>query len=375
MKSGAFATRTCQATLHWRDSDMVVVPHAEQVDVDLLGVDLGTGKPVVTFIVQSAPNDTQRTYEVWSIEGMPKHLLTVRGGDTYKASDAENNGHVAVWTADAAAVQDFDGLSHADIASPPIMVLRLGREGLLDISAWYQAEYDVQIDGLRRSLTQKELDNFRKSNGRASEHAVPPEQETHLRKTKATVLEIVWAYLYSGRSDQAWTELSNSWPPDDIPRIKAAILKARSGGISAQVAKALTTQPSRWSRKLRVYEALQVDTKYDDTRVMEYGPEGANGSESQRPKNQGVTDFGASAEPEPISLWRPPLSLEDSSMRIEEKIQLTIDVAGKVKQAVVVQPQSDPHLLEAAKSWKFIPAFLHGTPVMYRTEISVHPFR
>jgi hypothetical protein len=52
-----------------------------------------------------------------------------------------------------------------------------------------------------------------------------------------------------------------------------------------------------------------------------------------------------------------------------------IDEAGKVALASMVAPRSDPELLQAAKDWKFIPAFLDGKPVAYRLKMDVQLVR
>ena len=251
VKSGAFATRVCETTLHWRHHEEVVVERAEQVDIDVLGADLGMGVPVAAFVVRPAADDWRQNYEVWSVDQKPRKLLTLEGEDTFSAVDAEANGFVAIWTTDASAVEGFDGLNHVDLASPPEVVLRLGREGLQDVSAWYRPKYDRQITELRRSLMPGELEDFRKSSGQPNDQPMQAQQAVRLRKTKATVLEIVWAYLYSGRPEQAWTELSNSWPAEDVPRVKAAIVKARSNGLEARVTKVVVTPPPKWTRKVK----------------------------------------------------------------------------------------------------------------------------
>jgi hypothetical protein len=48
-RNGKLARQTCEATLRWDKQDLVVVPEAAQADVDVLGVDLGLGVPVVAF--------------------------------------------------------------------------------------------------------------------------------------------------------------------------------------------------------------------------------------------------------------------------------------------------------------------------------------
>jgi hypothetical protein len=48
-KSGLLATRACEAKLIWNTGELVVVPEALQIDIDVMGANLGSGVPVVTF--------------------------------------------------------------------------------------------------------------------------------------------------------------------------------------------------------------------------------------------------------------------------------------------------------------------------------------
>jgi len=56
-----------------------------------------------------------------------------------------------------------------------------------------------------------------------------------LRLTKIKVLEIVWAYLYSGREQEAWQALTDMWPTSDFERVRAALTSARASGIPGQL--------------------------------------------------------------------------------------------------------------------------------------------
>jgi hypothetical protein len=229
VKSGGFATRACEAELRWGTEREVVVKTAAQVDIDALGADMGMGVPVVAFVVRPAQDDLHANYEIWSMERKPRRLLTLTGGESYRAVDAEFNGYVAIWTTDAAAVDGFDGLERTDYSSPPMVALRLEHGRLVDVSAWYRALYDRQIAALRDSVTAAELAEFRKSDGQLNAGSVPA--SARLRKTKAAVLEIAWAYLYSGRPERAWAELESAWPAGDVARIRAAMMAARARGI------------------------------------------------------------------------------------------------------------------------------------------------
>jgi outer membrane biosynthesis protein TonB len=380
VKSGGFATRACEAALRWGNEREVVVQTAAQVDIDVLGADLGLGVPVVAFVTRPAQDNSQATYEIWSMEKTPRRLLTLTGEAAYRAVDAEFNGQVAIWTTDAAAVEGFAGLDPTGDVSPPLVALRFEHGRLVDVSAWYRAQYDRQIASLRDGLTAEELAEFRKSDGQLKPGSIPAAQEARLRKTRAMVLEIVWAYLYSGRPERAWAELETAWPEGDVARVKAAMVAARARGIEAQLAKvAPATRPPKWMETPSVYEYLKPVAAQGQTsgRLM-YGAPGVTGSEGpvfvKDEESPGL--YEADKEPQPIVLWRPPPSAAEQELaQGEETVLLTIDGAGKVESAQMRAPGSDPQLLQAAKDWKFIPALLDGKPVAYRLKMDVRLLR
>ncbi len=379
VKSGGFATRACEAGLRWGNERAAVVQTAAQVDIDVLGADLGMGMPVVAFVVRPAEDDRRANYEIWSMEKKPRHLLTLTGGDSYRAVDAEFNGQVAIWTRDAAAVDGFDGLGRDDFSSPPMMALRLEHGRLVDVSAWYRALYDGQINGLRRGVTAEELAEFRKSDGRLSSGSVGAVEEVRLRKTKATVLEIVWAYLYSGRPGRAWAELESAWPAGDVARVRTAMVAARARGIETQVAKvASATLPPKWMERPALYEYLKADPSQENGGRLMYGVPGVSGHEGPvLVKDEGSTGlYAADMEPKAILLWRPPPTVaEESLAQGVETVLLTIDAAGKVEAVTMLPRGSDPELLQAANNWKFIPALVDGRPVAYQLKMDVRLVR
>jgi outer membrane biosynthesis protein TonB len=196
-----------------------------------------------------------------------------------------------------------------------------------------------------------------------------------LRKTKAEVLEMVWAYLYSGRPEQAWAELESAWPVGDVGRVKAAIVAARARGIEAQVAKvASATRPPTWSERTYVYKYLKPaagdvvqPSPFPGLPLVKAPKLGDNGSPAS---------LAADTEPQPISLWRPSPSAPEQAQALgEETVWLTIDEAGKVNSARMLAPKSDPELLQAAKDWKFIPALRDGRPVAYELKMEVRPYQ
>jgi hypothetical protein len=379
VRSGGFGTRACEAVLRLGNERAVVVQTAAQVDIDVLGADLGLGVPVAAFVVRPAQDDQHPNYEIWSMERKPRHLLTLTGGESYRAVDAEFNGQVAIWTTDAAAVEGFDGLGRADFASPPLVALRLEHGRLVDVSAWYRALYDHQIAALRDDVTAEELAEFRSSDGQLNSGSVRAEDEVRLRKTKATVLEIVWAYLYSGRQERAWAELESAWPAGDVARVKVAMMTARARGIETQVAKvASATLPPKWMERPSVYEYLKADPSQQNGGRMMYGALGVSGHEGPVlvKDEQSTGLYAADKEPKAILLWRPPPTAEEQEFaQGEETVLLTIDGAGKVEAVRMLAPRSDPELLQAAKDWKFIPASLDGRPVAYQLKMDVRLLR
>ena len=377
VKSGGFATRACEAELRWGTEREVVVKTAAQVDIDALGADMGMGVPVVAFVVRPAQDDLHANYEIWSMERKPRRLLTLTGGESYRAVDAEFNGYVAIWTTDAAAVDGFDGLERTDYSSPPMVALRLEHGRLVDVSAWYRALYDRQIAALRDSVTAAELAEFRKSDGQLNAGSVPA--SARLRKTKAAVLEIAWAYLYSGRPERAWAELESAWPAGDVARIRAAMMAARARGIETQVAKvASATLPPKWLERPVVYEYLKADPSQQNGGRLTDSALGVTGHEGpvfvKDEESTGL--YAADKEPKAILLWRPPPTVSEQSFaQGVETVLLTIDAAGKVDAVRMLAPGTDPELLQAAKDWKFIPASVDGRPVAYQLKMDVRLVR
>lgn len=54
-------------------------------------------------------------------------------------------------------------------------------------------------------------------------------------RARSAALAVMFAYLYSGREEQAWQALNVMWPVNDRARIKELILKTRAEGILSQI--------------------------------------------------------------------------------------------------------------------------------------------
>jgi hypothetical protein len=87
------------------------------------------------------------------------------------------------------------------------------------------------------------------------------------------------------------------------------------------------------------------------------------------PVNMQTLDTIVDRPPEPIALMRENLA------RATESLDLVIDAAGKVQSAKLVGGGTDGELLEAARGWKFIPAYKGGHPVACRNRMNISPGR
>ncbi|HEY1657519.1 MAG TPA: hypothetical protein VGG14_04190 [Candidatus Sulfotelmatobacter sp.] len=328
---------------------------ASQVDIDVLGVDLGLGMPVVAFQVKKSAADWDMTYQIYSLRKPPKLLRTITGGDFFSAADRDLNGKtIEIWTGDVGAVNGFEGLVPGELEFAPTMVLRFERNKLMDVGAEFQSHFDEQIAKVRAELSAQDISEFRASDGKlVGTSSLTLDQIHRLRITKIRVLEIVWSYLYSGRDPEAWRALADMWPPGDFDRIRTAILNSRARGIRSQIDGVSTRMPRfHFKKHAYVFDAVTEP------------PE----------KNAGRFPF-VDTRPEPILLRRPPPSgIQEPLTHSEQMVELVIDAAGKVWSAEPVG-DTDKELVYAARGWKFIPAFTGGRPVASRLRIDVSNFR
>jgi hypothetical protein len=357
-RNGKLARRTCEATLRWDKQDLVVVPEAAQVDIDVLGVDLGLGVPVVAFQTKEFDADSRMTYRIYSLQKPPRLLRTIAGGDFFSAADTDLDGRIEIWTGDAGAIDGFENLTLGELDFAPTVVLRFENHRLLDVSSEFRSHSDRQIAELRAHLDPQELSDFRNRDGKLPIMSPLPAVELHhLRIAKIKVLEIVWSYLYSDREQDAWRALADMWPPADFDRIRAAILNARARGIRSQV-DAVSSGTSHFHVKKFAY-LYDTVTHTDRTQI-------------DLPEN---TSLRADTRPQPILLRRPPpVGVQQALPNSEQMVDLIIDAAGKVRSAKAVG-EADDDLIQACAGWKFIPAFKDGRPVASRLRLAVTALR
>lgn len=345
-KKDGLARRLCEAAMSWDQHTDVVATDAFQLDVDAFGVDLDVGVPVVTLQVKKSSADCCMTYLIYSLQKPSRLLRTITGGDFFIAADTDLDGRVEIWSHDAAAVAGFETFVLGELDAPPTIVLRFEGGRLLDVSSEFQSYFDGEIAKIREKIDQRDLLDFKSSNGALTPPTALSAEQHRLRRVKARVLEIVWSYLYSGREQEAWRSLAEMWPAADVDRIRAAILDARTHGIRAEVDGVSTGGASGKKKRVALFDAA---------------------SRSGPGKSEIIS-------PLPIQLRRPPFRMPEQSLPESELLlDLVIDSAGKVRSAEASGKTkwADADLLRATEEWKFIPAFKGNRPVACRSRLAV----
>jgi hypothetical protein len=120
---------------------------------------------------------------------------------------------------------DYLFLSHAE--SPfPTVYLRLVGTRLVDVGREHTADYDHEITEAKRDLSPAELQQL---------HSAVNADELYgndsNRRAETQILQIIYAYLYSGRQTQAHQALTEMWPAFDQEAAWKKILEARRKGI------------------------------------------------------------------------------------------------------------------------------------------------
>jgi hypothetical protein len=350
-RNGELATRACAAKLSWEKQELVVATGVAQLDLDAFGVDLGDGAPVAAFQIKQSDAECCMVYEIYSLEKPPHILRTITGGDFFSASDVDLDGRVEIWTHDAAALNGFENLALSELDSAPSVVFRFAHGQLQDVSAEFQPYFDDEIVTIRAGIRAQDLKDFRGSDGKlTATQSISAERLHHLRMVKVKVLELVRAYLYSGREQDAWRSLAEMWPPADIDRIRGALVNARARGIHSQARGTSLGAPRGKKKHAHIFDA-----------VSRPGPDA---------KLEVIP-------PTAILLLRPPVSeiQQQGVAKPEVLLDLVIDGAGKVRSAEPAgnAKDVDADLINAALAWKFIPAFKDNRPVASRLRLAVSP--
>lgn len=327
--------RTCQASISWGGQPLSVASDAAQIDLDAFGVDMDGLGPIAAFQIKQSYARCCMTYQIYSLDTPPRLLRTISGGEWFRAADTDLDGRVEIWTDDAVAVDGFEDFRVMDIGFVPVIVLRFEQGRLLDVSSEFKAYFDEMIIKLRTTTNPDRIREFRASDGKLLPNSPLAFRDQgrrlkQLRATKLKLLEIVWAYLYSGREQEAWRVLADMWPPQDIERIGRAIARMRAHGIISQL-DGVSNGSAPEKRMAKIYRQSQV-TPAQPIMVRCYPRCG------QRLGN------------------------------LELRVNLVIDSAGKVRSVEPIGVTADETITRAAEEWKFIPASKNGRSVASRSK-------
>jgi hypothetical protein len=182
-----------------------------------------------------------------------------------------------------------------------------------------------------------------------------------LERTKQSVLQIIWAYLYSGREQEAWEALAELWPPADVDRIRASIVSARDRGIRAQVDGTSAKVSSGAEKRTDIFDARTLRSAQPGMKLSEGAAENSR---------SGIV------VPVPILIGRQVAdgqeeTLTDSGVLLD----LVIDAAGKVRSAQSEDPSFDNSFKSATARWKFIPTLRSGRAIASRVFFIISPKR
>jgi hypothetical protein len=370
-RSEGFARRACEGTLLWDKSKALIATGVAQMDVDSFGIDLGVGSPVATFQVKKDEAGCCMTLQIYSLQKPPKLVRTITGGSFFSTADTDLDGQVEIWTNDVAALEGFESRESGEAYSAPTVVLRFVQERLLDVGSEFQGYFDGQIKKVRGTLNPEELREFKNSNGRLPPTAHFSPEDLHrsenLGRTKEKVLQIVWAYLYSGREQEAWKSLAEMWPPADVDRIRTAIVSARDRGIRAQLDGVSDRISSGVTKETAVFDARTLRVVQPEMVLAgeRLAGERINGKRTDivLPAPILIGHSGAEGQTED--------TLPDSGVMLD----LVIDSAGKVRSAESSDPLFDNSLKSATARWKFTPAYRAGRPVASEIYFIITPKR
>jgi len=336
-RNGELSTRTCQASISWADQRLFVANDAAQIDLDAFGVDMDGLGPVAAFQIKRPYAQCCMAYQIYSLDIPPRLLRTINGGQWFRAADTDLDGRVEIWTDEAAVLDGFEGFRLADIQFVPLIVLRFEQGQLLDVSSEFKKDFDQTIIKLRTTINPDRIREFRASDGKLQQSSPLAFKDRRrfqrLRATKLKLLQIVWAYLYSGREQEAWRVLADMWPPQDIKRISRAIVHMRAHGIISQL-DGISNGSAPEKHMAKIYRQSQV-TPAQPIMVRCYPRCG------QRLGN------------------------------LELRVNLVIDSAGKVRSVEPIGVTADETITRAAEEWKFIPASKNGRSVTSRLKGAV----
>jgi hypothetical protein len=343
VKSGALSIRACQAALAWGKDSLTVATGVAEIDLDMFGVNLSDAGPVAAFQVKEEAGACCVTYKIYSLQTPPRLLRTVTGGEYFAGQDTDLDGRVEIWAGDAAALRGFEALFPGEVEFVPNYVLRLEQGKLYDATPQFKSYFDDVIRQVRKQIDPALMHEFQLSDGQLLVRVGAPAEEIarnhRLRKAKIQALEIVWAYLYTGRDTEARKALDELWPKADVARIYAAIVAAREGSILSQLDPPLPPDRKKRPNTAWIYNHREASTA-QAIMMRVYPP------------------------PENVTLMQQG----------EVHLELIIDSAGKVRSVVNSNKKEglDEYIRYSAREWKFIPAYRSSLSVASRMSTQIY---
>lgn len=210
----------CRATLLDRSGKQI--PLLEDWNVSIhqgTGEDaFGDGNPSLILEGFSGGTRYRYTYRIVGLGEPPVILPTIENAAPFYFFKDKASGQFRIMASDGV-FDYFDGMCY--LCAPfPRVVLRVDADGLHDVSSQFTEQYDSEIALARAKIGRGNIGKFLIAD---------------FDDVKGVVLEIVLAYLYSGREAEAWQTLDEMWPADDRERIKKLILKTKTEGILSKL--------------------------------------------------------------------------------------------------------------------------------------------
>jgi len=182
----------------------------------------GDGIPDLVLEAYSGGAHCCWTYYFVSLGSQPGLIAKFENNRDVSFLEDKKTGRIYLEIPDGA-FDYFDEVCHA--CSPlPMVYLRLDGTNWVDVSREYLEDYDEIIRDSRETLTAERRKRFKALKEK-------PSDVKSIERTRYYALTIVFAYLYSGREEQARQALSELWPPFDQERIWNLILETRRNGI------------------------------------------------------------------------------------------------------------------------------------------------
>lgn len=229
----------CHAAITSADGRVVFDATAPSARLDpISGRDVnGDGKPDVVLETRHAGEQCCFTYSIITPGASPALVREITTSVPLTFEDKIGDGKIEI-SGREKAFQDFDGLP-LSLSPSPLLIFRLKGSTLYYVSPAYWDEYEREVAEVRAQLSQKRIDKFMGNEPGAKPHDKPkelsPEEVRMNSETKSMILQMVLAYLYGGKGQEAWKTLQETWPYADRDRVRQLILQTRARGVMSEV--------------------------------------------------------------------------------------------------------------------------------------------